>query len=149
MSGNITCYDTILNSQFPGGAQAYAAYVDGGVGDQPNYDWIVAAFPGAQHLSIALNPAHDADALDIENGAAAPEDFPGWHARQVKVALPGRADTRTPPRWRCCCCRCSLRRESRVPLSGCGVPTTGLGAHLRAVNLQPDQRRDGRHSVDQ
>ena len=84
MSGNITCYDSILNSELPAGAQAYAAYVDGGLGDQPNYAHIVAAFPRAQHLSIALNPADDADCLDIENGAAAPEDFPDWHARQVK-----------------------------------------------------------------
>jgi Putative peptidoglycan binding domain len=83
MTGQLTMYDAISNSQFPAGAQAYAAYVDGGLADQPNYPHIVAAFPRAQHLSIALNPADDADCLDIENGAAAPYDFPDWHARQV------------------------------------------------------------------
>jgi hypothetical protein len=31
----ITMYDTALNDQFPAGAAAYAAYVDGGIGNQP------------------------------------------------------------------------------------------------------------------
>jgi peptidoglycan hydrolase-like protein with peptidoglycan-binding domain len=79
----ITMYDTSQNGQFPAGAAAYAAYVDGGVGDQPNYQHVTAAYPGARHLSIALFPVHDADALDVEPGAAAPSDIPGWHARQV------------------------------------------------------------------
>lgn len=82
MSG-ITMFDTAFSDQFPAGAQAYAAYVDGGVGDQPNYAHIVSAFPNARHLSIALFAANDADALDVESGAAEPADIPGWHARQV------------------------------------------------------------------
>ena len=76
-------YDTALNDQFPAGAAAYAAYVDGGVGDQPNYAFIVSTFPKAQHLSIALFAANNADALDVEPGASAPSDIPGWYARQV------------------------------------------------------------------
>jgi hypothetical protein len=76
-------YDTALNDQFPAGAAAYAAYVDGGVGDQPNYAFIVSTFPKAQHLSIALFAGNDADALDVEPGASAPSDIPGWYARQV------------------------------------------------------------------
>jgi hypothetical protein len=79
----ITMYDTALNDQFPAGAAAYAAYVDGGVGDQPNYAYIVSAFPKAQHLSIALFAANNADALDVEPGASDPSDIPGWYARQV------------------------------------------------------------------
>jgi hypothetical protein len=86
----ITCYDTIQNDQFPPGAAAYAAYVDGAIGNQPNYAWIVGAFPQAWHLSIALFADHDADVLDCENGAASPSDIPGWRARQAKrgVARP-------------------------------------------------------------
>jgi hypothetical protein len=61
-------FDSAVNSQFPGGAAAYAAYVDGGVGNQPNYAYIVSAFPKAQHLSIALFPGDNADALDVEPG---------------------------------------------------------------------------------
>jgi hypothetical protein len=76
-------YDTALNNQFPAGAAAYAAYVDGGVGDQPNYAFIVSTFPKAEHLSIALFAENNADALDVEPGAASPGDIPGWYARQV------------------------------------------------------------------
>lgn len=79
----ITMYDTVLNNQFPAGAAAYAAYVDGCIGNQPNYAYIVRAFPKAQHLSVALFPGDNADALDVEPGASAPSDVPAWHARQV------------------------------------------------------------------
>lgn len=78
----ITMYDTSLNDQFPAGAAAYAGYVDGGIGNQPNYAWLVSAFPGAHHMSITLFDA-DADAADVENGAMTPAEVPGWHARQV------------------------------------------------------------------
>jgi hypothetical protein len=83
----ITMYDTALNNQFPPGAQAYAAYVDGSVGDQPNYAYIVRTFPGAQHLSIALFAGDNADALDVEPGAAAPSDVPAWYARQKQRGI--------------------------------------------------------------
>ncbi len=75
-------FDTALNDQFPPGAAAYAAYVDGSVGDQPNYAFIVSAFPKAQHLSISLF-GNNADALDVEPGASDPSEVPGWYARQV------------------------------------------------------------------
>jgi hypothetical protein len=80
-------YDTALNDQFPAGAAAYAAYVDGGIGNQPNYAYIVTAFPKAQHLSITLFSSGNADVLDVESGASAPSDVPGWHARQVARGL--------------------------------------------------------------
>lgn len=76
-------FDTALNNQFPAGAAAYAAYVDGSVGDQPNYAYIVSTFPKAEHLSIALFASNNADCLDVEPGAAVPSDIPGWYARQV------------------------------------------------------------------
>ncbi len=82
MSG-IVMFDTIENGQFPPGGDAYAGYVDGGVGDQPNYAFVVSAFPDAHHLSIALFARDDADCLDVEPGAAQPSDIHGWHARQV------------------------------------------------------------------
>jgi hypothetical protein len=75
-------YDAESNSEFPPGAPAYAAYVDGHAGDQPNYAHVTAAYPDARHLSIALSADDDADALDVENGAASPADVPGWIARQ-------------------------------------------------------------------
>ncbi len=76
-------FDTALNNQFPAGAAAYAAYVDGGIGDQPNYAFIVRTFPKALHLSIALFASDNADTLDVEPGASSPSDIPGWYARQV------------------------------------------------------------------
>ena len=75
-------YDSAFNNQFPAGAQAYAAYVDGSIGDQPNFNFIVTTFPNAQHLSIALSASNNADALDVEPGAASPTDVPGWYTRQ-------------------------------------------------------------------
>lgn len=80
-------FDSIVDSQFPPGAAAYAAYVDGDLADQPNYSWIVSAFPQAHHLSITLFPDKDADALDVEGGAARPGDFPGWYARQRRRGI--------------------------------------------------------------
>lgn len=83
----VSMFDTIQNSQFPAGAAAYAGYVDGGIGDQPNYAYVVSTFPGAHHLSVALFAGHDADCLDVEAGAASPSDIPGWHARQVRRGI--------------------------------------------------------------
>lgn len=83
----ITLYDTIVNDQFPANPQAVAAYVDGHLGDQPNYDWAVRAFPRARHLSVALFPGDDADCLDVEAGAAGTADIPGWHARQARRGI--------------------------------------------------------------
>jgi putative peptidoglycan binding protein len=78
----ITMYDSAFNSEFPADPQAVAGYVDGGIGNQPNYAFIVSAFPRAHHLSIALFPDRDADALDVESGAAQAADIPAWYARQ-------------------------------------------------------------------
>jgi hypothetical protein len=80
-------YDTALNNQFPSGAAAYAAYVDGGIGDQPNYAYIVTTFPHAHHLSIALFSSDNADALDVEPGAASPSDIPDWFHRQQRRGI--------------------------------------------------------------
>jgi hypothetical protein len=80
-------YDTILNDQFPPGAVAYAGYVDGNLGNQPNYAYIVHAFPKALHLSVALFATDNADALDVEPGASTPSDIPAWYAAQRKRGI--------------------------------------------------------------
>jgi hypothetical protein len=86
---DLTMLDTELNSQFRAGASAYAGYVDGGGGDQPNWPYVLSAFPQAQHVGIALSASHAFDpavrhrALDVENGAETPASVPGWHAAQV------------------------------------------------------------------
>ena len=82
MTADLVMFDTDDDAQFPRGAQAYAGYLDGQVASQPNYSWIVAEFPNARHLSITLSAGEDADALDVENGAASVADIPGWYDRQ-------------------------------------------------------------------
>lgn len=74
--------DAAESPALPAGYAAYASYVDGGIGDQPNYARVTAAHPGADHLSIALSALHDAECLDVENGAASPSDVPAWVKRQ-------------------------------------------------------------------
>jgi peptidoglycan hydrolase-like protein with peptidoglycan-binding domain len=83
----ITMFDSAYNSQFPADPQAVAAYVDGGIGDQPNYASIASAFPQAHHLSITLFADMDADALDVETGASRPSDIAGWYARQRRRGI--------------------------------------------------------------
>ena len=85
---SIIMFDSATNSEFPGNAQAVAGYVDGGIQDQPNFQWLVNNFTHAYHLSIALNPAHDAYCLDIENGAATPQSAAAWYARQKARGIP-------------------------------------------------------------
>jgi hypothetical protein len=80
-------YDTITNDQFPPGGEAYAAYVDGNLGNQPNFAYIVATFPKAQHLSVALFSNNNADALDVEPGASVPSDIPAWYNAQRKRGI--------------------------------------------------------------
>ncbi len=80
-------FDSVLNNQFPSGAQAYAAYVDGSVGDQPNFAYIVSTFPKAYRLSIALYSSNNADTLDVEAGASVASDIPGWYTRQKQRGI--------------------------------------------------------------
>lgn len=78
----ITMYDSIDNAAFPSGGDAYAGYVDGGEGDQPNAAWVAANFPRAHHLSITIF-GNDADCADVESGAMNPGAIAAWFARQV------------------------------------------------------------------
>ena len=111
MTSDIIMFDTVDDAQFPRGAQAYAAYIDGQVASQPNWSWVVAEFPNACHLSITLNADEDADALDIENGAATPQQATGWWQRQRNRGL------ERP----CLYANASTMQASVVPLIRAGV----------------------------
>jgi hypothetical protein len=84
LTGTIDMFDAIDVSQYPpaGPGVCFAGYVDGNLADQPDYQWLVRNRPGSPVLSIALNPADDAQCLDVEAGAATPQSAAGWHERQ-------------------------------------------------------------------
>lgn len=107
--------------------EAFAAYVDGGIGDQPNAAKVAAAHPGARHLSIALSAARDADCLDVENGAASPADVAGWLTRQRQRGI-------VRP---CLYASVSVMRDSILPLGRALGPSVrfwtahyGQGEHI-------------------
>jgi two-component system osmolarity sensor histidine kinase EnvZ len=68
-------------------------------------------FADHPHLSITLDASLDADALDIENGAAAPQQATGWWQRQRKRGL------ERP----CLYANASTMQASVVPLIRAGV----------------------------
>jgi Putative peptidoglycan binding domain len=124
----IVMHDTIFNHLFPPGAQAYAAYVDGHIGDQPNYSWIVANFPGAFHLSITVL-GNDADALDIESGAVSVSSAARWYQgrKAAGVARPVFYAS------------ASLMNSSLIPaIKAAGIPRSGY-------RLWSAHYGDGRH----
>lgn len=79
-------YDGITPEALPRGAAIYASYIDG---HWPNFHKLAGLFPGAIHLSIAADPAHDADILDCETGDATPAQCPDWVNRQRARGAPG------------------------------------------------------------
>ena len=91
MTSYLRMIDSAYNSQFEAGFDAYGAYGDGGVGDQPNIGFVIRAYPHAHHFSFAVHARDDADCLDVERFAAVPSDIPGWVARQRKrgITRPG------------------------------------------------------------
>ena len=71
----ITMYDSISLDQFPANPEAVAGYVGG---HWPTYEPLVAKFPHAYHLSIAVNAGQRARCLDCEPGDASAAQAPGW-----------------------------------------------------------------------
>jgi hypothetical protein len=72
-------FDSVSLDQFPPNPPAVAGYTSG---FWPTYNELVAKFPKAKHLSIAVNASEDADCLDVETGDATPAQAPGWVSRQ-------------------------------------------------------------------
>jgi hypothetical protein len=79
MADLIAMYDSVTLSEIPADPPAVAAYVDG---EYANATEATRRFPHALILTIAVDPAHDADCLDIETGDATPADAAGWYDRQ-------------------------------------------------------------------
>lgn len=75
----IQMYDTVTVDTVPDNPQAVAGYVGG---SWPTYNGLVAKFPHALHLSIAVNAGQRANCLDIEQYDATPDEAPGWVRHQ-------------------------------------------------------------------
>lgn len=90
----ITMYDDINVALIPGDAQAVAGYIGG---HWPTYPKVVAGWPYAKHLSIAVSTIYDADCLDVEPGDATIAVAPGWVRRQLKQRKAGKAYNTTLP----------------------------------------------------
>jgi hypothetical protein len=80
-----TMYDSVTPTDIPTSINGrppalVAGYIDG-VPRWPDSAW--ARFPNSVHVRIALNPAtNDGHVLDVEQGAAQPNQAPGWVQRR-------------------------------------------------------------------
>lgn len=72
---SLVMYDSVTISEIPPNPPAVAGYVDG---TYRNYDELVAAFPNAHHLSIAVSVSGRARCLDVEPGDATAAEAAGW-----------------------------------------------------------------------
>ncbi|HEV2635537.1 MAG TPA: hypothetical protein VGX23_10360 [Actinocrinis sp.] len=71
-----TMFDGITPAEVPAGAQLYAAYLDGNWADYPA---MVARYPNAVHVSIAVSASYDGgQVIDVENGDATPAESVTW-----------------------------------------------------------------------
>lgn len=73
-------FDDVTVSLLPGGADAYACYIDGWYKNAPA---VQARFPGKPIVTIAVRSADDADCLDVETGDASNADVYAWLKRQL------------------------------------------------------------------
>ena len=72
----IILFDSITVSAIPQDAEAVAGYTSG---FWPTYNELVAKYPHAHVLSIAVTALHRARCLDVEPGDASPAQAPGWY----------------------------------------------------------------------
>jgi hypothetical protein len=73
-------FDDITVANLPGGAKAYAGYVDG---RYRNFADVKTRFPQAAIVSIAVFAQDDAEVLDVEQGDATIADIYAWLKRQL------------------------------------------------------------------
>jgi hypothetical protein len=78
-------YDGIVPGEVPAGAQLYAAYLDG---NWPDYNALVARYPNAVHVSIAVSSSYNGGkVLDVENGDATPAESVNWVLNRRKAGV--------------------------------------------------------------
>lgn len=72
-------FDSVTVAEIPQNAEAVAGYVDG---RWKTYPELVAKFPHARKVSIAVSASADADCLDVEAGDATNAEAAAWVKRQ-------------------------------------------------------------------
>ena len=72
--------DSIYAANLPAGFPAYLGYVDGA---WPTAPALVARFPQAHILAMAVFASSDAEGCDCEKGDLTPGQVPGWVKRQM------------------------------------------------------------------
>lgn len=90
----IVMYDDVNVALIPKDAPAVAGYIGGA---WPTYPKVVAGWPHAKHLSIAVSAIHDADCLDVEPGDASPAQAADWVKRQLRRRRQGAFSNTTRP----------------------------------------------------
>lgn len=80
----VTMFDSIDLAQIPADAPAVAGYTSG---NWPTWGQLMARWPHAHRLSIAVNASHDADCLDVEPGDARPDQAADWVKRQRRRGI--------------------------------------------------------------
>lgn len=84
----LTMYDSVDVSTIPPNPEAVAGYVGG---SWPNYNELVAKFPHAHHLSIAVEANEHARCLDVEPLDATNAQAPGWFKSSLADKSQGKA----------------------------------------------------------
>jgi len=87
-------YDNVNPGRIPKWAEAVAGYIGG---KWPTYPKVVAGWPHAKHLSIAVSSIYDADCLDVEPGDAPINLAPEWVKRQLRLRREGKVYNSTKP----------------------------------------------------
>lgn len=78
-------YDGIIPGEVPAGAQLYAAYLDG---NWPDYNALVARYPHAVHVPVAVSSSYNGGkVLDVENGDATPAQSVNWVLARRKAGV--------------------------------------------------------------
>lgn len=75
LTNTLQMYDSVSINVLPVGNPVYAGYTSG---NWPTYTSLVAKFPLAKVVSIAVNTSHTAQCLDIEPGDATPSEAAAW-----------------------------------------------------------------------
>ena len=150
----VQMFDSVTVDAIPARAEAVAGYVGG---QWPTYKTIVAKFPHAKHLSIAVTAQESAECLDVEPGDAAIGQAPGW----LKSPLAKTANTPKPVLYTslgqaqaliAACAAAGIPRSGYLLWTAhwtktphlCG-PECGLGFTGHADATQYDNRYDGKN----